>query len=82
MSGMRTDVGAGCNLAASFLADLLRTLKDEDAMWVRVKLGAEHLEQLKFALNSLKALQEIVGIPMGGQPVSGCDAFDATDEPF
>ena len=76
MSGVRTDVAARCHLTQSFLKDLLEMLRDEDAMWVRVKLGAEHLEQFAFALNSLKALEEVVDIHIGDPTSTDTDALD------
>jgi len=80
MSGVRTDVGARCYLAGSFLKDLLGTLAHEDALWVRIKLGAEHLEQLVFAANSLRALEEIVGSPIDAPAADSAGSED--DGPF
>jgi hypothetical protein len=63
-----SDLGAYALPAGKFLSDTVRLLWEKENVAVRVTLGAEHLLELKYALNSLRALMEVLGVDEPSRP--------------
>jgi hypothetical protein len=63
-----TDLGAYALITRDFLSDTVRLLWEKENIAVRVTLGAEHLLELKYALNSLRALMEVLGVDEPSRP--------------
>jgi hypothetical protein len=63
-----SDLGAYALVTRDFLSDTVRLLWEKENVAVRVTLGAEHLLELKYALNSLRALMEVLGVDEPSRP--------------
>ena len=74
------DLSAHARVTRGFLADTIRVLWLDDNAAVRVKLGAEHTQEWGYALNSLDALLDVLGVQKSATTHSDCAGYQELGE--